>query len=98
MILVNLRVNRITPSTSVYTVTKNCAPLIEEPTKSFQSCDPPVCTTCKSGDIVREASCFCKDCGEYLCNACKTGHLKFKKLRGHIIIDVKEQGKHGDKS
>ena len=62
------------------------------------SSNPPMCTTCKSGDIVREASCFCKDCGEYLCNACKTDHKKFKKLRGHIIVDVKEQGQHGDKS
>ena len=62
------------------------------------SSNPPVCTTCKSGDIVREASFFCKDCGEYLCNACKSDHKKFKKLRGHIIVDVKEQGQHGDTS
>ena len=33
-----------------------------------------------------------------MCNACKTDHKKFKKLRGHIIVDVKEPGQHGDKS
>ena len=62
------------------------------------SSNPPVCTTCKSGDIVREASCFCKNCDEFLCNACKSDHKKFKKLRGHVIVDVKEPGQNEDKS
>ena len=62
------------------------------------SSNPPICTTCKSSDIVREAGFFCKDCDEYLCDACKNDHKKFKKLRGHVIEDVKEQEQENDKS
>ena len=53
--------------------------------------NPLVCTACKSDDIVREASCFCKDCDEYLCKDCKTDHKKFKKLQGHTLKDIEKQ-------
>ena len=62
------------------------------------SSNPPICTTCKSSDIVREAGFFCKDCDEYLCDACKNEHKKFKKLRGHVIAGVKEKEQEHDKS
>ena len=62
------------------------------------SSNPPICTTCKSGDIVRQASFFCKDCDECLCDACKNDHKKFKKLRGHVIAEIKEKKKEHDKS
>lgn len=62
------------------------------------SSNPQICTNCKSGEVVPEASCFCKDCGEYLCNSCKSDHKKFKKLRGHIIVDIQKQEQKGDKS
>ena len=58
------------------------------------SSDPPVCSTCESGNIIRESVCFCKECDEYLCNACKSGH---KKLPGHIIVDIKNHGQKNDK-
>lgn len=62
------------------------------------SSNPPICTPCRSTDIVKEAGFFCGNCDEHLCNACKDDHKKFKKLREHPISKVEESTQQDTKS
>ena len=45
-----------------------------------------ICGPCKTDDVERGASQYCKDCLDYLCDHCKDHHRKIPLLKNHRIV------------